>query len=175
MHVTDPFGTGDPESRAQGWWWGATATGFVVALAYAFAGLGGVLIVLVVGAAAVGVAVPLRLPKARRPRHRQRPSVPMADAAFPDYRRIVDALSWASVSPRHYDVATRPLLQRLLAGRLAERHGIDLQTHPERARDMVGADIWPLLDPRRPARDTSAPPGVDMAVVAQIVERLERL
>jgi hypothetical protein len=67
------------------------------------------------------------------------------------------------------------MLQRILAGRLLENHGIDLTHQPELARGLLGEDVWRYLDPARPADRSSQPPGVDTTTLARIAERLERL
>jgi hypothetical protein len=79
------------------------------------------------------------------------------------------------VSPRHYDVVTRPLLQDLMASRLAERHGVDVHRSPDAARALLGADVWEWLDPARPASSISRPPGLDPRVLVTLVDRLEAL
>jgi hypothetical protein len=95
--------------------------------------------------------------------------------AFRTYRRIAGDLGWARVSRRHYDHGIRPLLVRLLASLLAERHGIDLAREPDRARRLVGGDLWPLIDPAQPLSNNDRAPGVDRATLSRIVERLEEL
>ncbi|MFB9831527.1 hypothetical protein [Actinoallomurus acaciae] len=105
---------------------------------------------------------------------RRRPARDLA-RAFPGYRRIHSALGWADVSARHYDLSTRPLLQRLLTARLADRYGLDPARSPERARELLGEELWPLLDPSRPASSDSDAPGVDMVTLARIADRLETL
>ena len=164
-----------PAADAARWWWWSTSAAFALAISYALGGVGGVLLLLVVVGAAGTALLPMRLPRPRRPRRRPPRTTAHSDAPFPDYRKLLEALSWSVVSPRHYDVVTRPVLQRLAAGRLAERHGVDLVLDPERARALLGDDVWPLLDPGRPARDVSAPPGVDLASVQRVVERVENL
>jgi hypothetical protein len=94
---------------------------------------------------------------------------------FRAYQRIESALSWSQTSRRHYDHATRPLLQRLLAAILADRRRIDVSTDTAAARELIGEDLWPLLDPSRPASADSREPGVDIATVARVADRLERL
>ncbi|MFJ2956126.1 hypothetical protein [Streptomyces sp. NPDC087270] len=65
----------------------------------------------------------------------------------------------------------RPHLQRLFAARLAARHGTDLHRAPERARALVGAELWPWIDPAEPPPRPSVPEGVLRA----LLERLEAL
>lgn len=97
------------------------------------------------------------------------------EADFPAYRKITSDLSWADASPRHYDHGLRPRLAGLLDARLAQRHGLNAAAGPERARELVGAELWPLLDMSRPPSNDSRAPGVSMATVDRIVTRLEEL
>jgi hypothetical protein len=97
------------------------------------------------------------------------------EADFPAYRKITSDLSWADGSPRHYDHGLRPRLAGLLDARLAQRYGLDAAAQPERARELVGAELWPLLDMSRPPSNDSRAPGVSMATVDRIVTRLEEL
>ena len=57
---------------------------------------------------------------------------------------------------------------------LAERCGIDMYGDRLAAEAVIGPE-WDLLDPGRPARETSAPPGVPIARLERLVERLEGL
>ncbi|WP_067793544.1 hypothetical protein [Actinomadura formosensis] len=94
---------------------------------------------------------------------------------FSSYWRINRAVSWSQVSARHYDSTARPLLTRLLAVALADGHGIDLSREPERARELLGEELWPLLDPGRPASGDTFVPGPDSATLHAVAIRLEEL
>ncbi len=94
---------------------------------------------------------------------------------FPSYREIESALVWAEASRRHYDHGVRPLLTRLLASALADRHRIDLARQPDTARELLGTDLWPLVDPARPVSFESTEPGPDTRTLAMLVTRLEAL
>ena len=69
----------------------------------------------------------------------------------------------AMTSEGFYDSELRPVLEHLLAARLAERHGVNLYQDPAAARRLLcrnprDADLWPWIDPAtrpadRPARD----------------------
>jgi hypothetical protein len=135
----------------------ALAAGFVVA---GWAGL-------LVSAGAVAVASLFvrraAIPAAPSPPRRSgRRTADDGTWPFASYRRIRAALGWAGVSARHYDRATRPVLIRLAPD-------------PERARLVLGEDLWPLIDPDRPASSDSDAPGVDVATLTRIVDRLEQL
>lgn len=96
-------------------------------------------------------------------------------ADFPAYAKISSDLGWAPVSQWHYDHGIRPLFGRLLESVLAERHRVDLAREPARARELVGDDIWPLVDPSRPPSFDSKVPGTDLRTLTRIVDRLEQL
>jgi hypothetical protein len=143
-------------------------------LAYATAGLGGLLVslsVVAVGTLLVAVAAAPGSPD--RPRRRR--VLPSFDEPYPTFQQVSEQLSWSQVSPRHYDLVTRPLLVRLMSSRLADHHGIDLYRDPDAARQLVGEDVWWWLDPSRPAEGSSQPPGVDVRTLTRLVERLEKL
>jgi hypothetical protein len=107
------------------------------------------------------------------PRHRPPAVVRAAD--FPSYAKISSDLGWAPVSAWHYDHGIRTLFGRLAESVLAERHRVDLTRDPARARDLVGEDIWPLIDPSRPPSFDSKAPGADLRTLTRIVDRLEQL
>lgn len=106
---------------------------------------------------------------------RRRPPAEVRSADFPAYAKISSDLGWAPVSQWHYDHGIRPLFGRLLESVLAERHRVDLARDPVRARDLVGEDIWPLIDPSRPSSFDSKAPGADLRTLTRIVDRLEQL
>ena len=91
----------------------------------------------------------------------------------------------ASESMSFYRAELRPVLEHLLAARLAERHGVNLYAEPEAARRLLcrtarDADLWPWIDPEtaRPAvaqRGASTERGIPRRTLTRLVDRLERL
>jgi hypothetical protein len=71
----------------------------------------------------------------------------------------------------HFGKTLRPELQRLFAARLAEHHGVDLHRAPERARLLVGPELWPWLDPAAPPPD----PVLPASVLSELLDRLDAL
>ncbi|MFJ2780634.1 hypothetical protein [Kitasatospora sp. NPDC087315] len=65
----------------------------------------------------------------------------------------------------------RGRLQRLFAARLSERHGLSLTDDRDRAAALIGAGLWPWIDPSRPAPAEIFPE----PVVRALVDRLESL
>ena len=98
----------------------ALAAVTVLAAGYAAGGQAGLLAVAGVAAVAALLAARLRIPG---PHPRPGPSrqARFLNSAFPRYRHIDSALSEGRASPRHFDLITRPVLQRLLAALLADR------------------------------------------------------
>jgi hypothetical protein len=114
-----------------------------------------------------------RVTGGRFPPGRRRPTVQPSE--FPTFLKISSDLSWAAVSRWHYDHGTRPLLTRVMQAALADRHQLDLAADPQRARQLMGDDLWPFLDPAGPPSQDSRAPGVDLQTLALIVDRLESL
>jgi len=85
-----------------------------------------------------------------------------------------------------YDADLRPVLEHLLAARLAERHGINLYTDPGAARRTFvrtarDEALWPLVDPGQspgagpPGRPARRGPSISGQKLAQLIDRLEHL
>jgi hypothetical protein len=138
--------------------------------------LAGELGLVVVGIGLSGVAliaVRRRLPTDHvTPARRTAP----ADAinAFPAYRAIRFTLGWASAadSTNRHGRAVRPLLARLAAAVLAHRRHVDPHREPERARALLGPDLWRLVDSHGPAHGKES---VADEEVHRLVDRLEEL
>jgi hypothetical protein len=79
------------------------------------------------------------------------------------------------MSRRHYDYVTRPMLARLFAAMLSERHRVDAAAHPAAAARLVGDDVWPLVDPAAPRSEDSNAPGFGYDTLRRITSRLENL
>lgn len=109
------------------------------------------------GAQDAGLRRPMRLLGSRAP-------------ALGRWRRMV-ADTLADEEGEHFRTVMRPQLQRLFAARLAERHGVAMHRDPGRARALVGAELWPWIDPAAPA-PRSALPG---PVLRSLLDRLEAL
>jgi hypothetical protein len=110
----------------------------------------------------------LRSPFEREP---EKPEEPAPIAELDRIDRLV-VLGAASEFDLHYRL--RPLLKQLAADRLHASHAFELDRDPERARLLLGEELWELVSPERKAgRRTAA--GIDPALLAQHVDRLERL
>ena len=80
--------------------------------------------------------------------------------------------SLATAFDLHYRL--RPHLVRIAAHRLAVR-GVTLETQPEQARRLLGADAWEVVRPDRPAPESRNAPGIELRRLRRIVEGLDAL
>jgi hypothetical protein len=89
-----------------------------------------------------------------------------------------------------YQAELRPVLEHLLAARLAERHGVNLYDDREAARRLLcrtsrDADLWEWVDPAwrppdtgrggGPGRGASTERGIPRRTLTRLIDRLERL
>jgi hypothetical protein len=138
-------------------------------------GAGAVILVVAFGWVAAIVRMRLSLRSAPRP---VRPrTTPPDEPQWPSLDRIVAELTWATTSPRHYDLGLRRILQRVSAARLDDRVGVDLWARRDAlvAEEMVGEASWPLIDPSRPASGDSHGRGVRGPEVDVLLDRLDTL
>lgn len=119
-----------------------------------------------------------------------RKSVRLVHQREPSLRGWATAVDSARESITGYERVLRPQLERLYAVRLADRHGVSLYHEPDRAAELVGADLFAWIDPRRPlyssqqpprksldrrAQSADAAPPVPDVVLRALVHRLETL
>ena len=110
-------------------------------------------------------------------------------------QRNLSMLGWTTLvsaarsSSASFEHGVKPELERLYAVRLAEKHGVSLHAEPERAAALIGPELWPWIDPRRPPtqpnpkgprqtldrRSAAQPPPPPDAVLRALVDRLEQL
>jgi hypothetical protein len=88
---------------------------------------------------------------------------------------LTHELDQSIASEFHLHRRLRPLLKEIAASRLQLRHGVDLLANPERARELVGAHAWDLVDERRAPPEDRLAPGPSLAYLRDVIEDLERL
>jgi hypothetical protein len=153
------------------------------AVGYLMAGWAGLSVAVTAGAAAAMVVLryllPAPTPDAGR-KAREKPPARMLTGY--SHRRFV--VHSAIASRGFYHGELRPVLEHLLAARLAERHGVHLYQDPDAARRLLcrrprDADLWPWIDPgTRPetrASKAGTERGIPRRTLARLIDRLERL
>jgi hypothetical protein len=147
------------------------------ALAAVLTGAGGAVRVAQLAAAlAVTVLGALSL---RRPKPARTPAVAeMYEAGRRQWSSLYQLETTVMIgtqSRHHYDLGLRPRLQRTLSAVAAGRCGADLAARPAAGEELLGPQLWPLVDPARPASRDSRPGGVDLAALERLLDRIERL
>jgi hypothetical protein len=187
--MTRPAGSAAAQAGASaGGWQSAlpelTCAGFLVlstSLAvYAYAGLGATVFVVGGWAIAALALLPAVIPAGSLPLIEQAQRQGRQHTSFLGFWRTRRTLQDATASMASYDAELRPLLQQLLAARLAERHGVNLYSDPAAARRLLFPDsragsLWFWLDPARPAETDQGRNGIPPRALAAIIDRLERL
>jgi len=165
------------------------------AAGYLMAGWAGLSVAVTAGAAAAMVVLryllPTPAPDAAR-KAREKPQARLLSRH--SHRRFLVHNSIASRG--FYQVELRPVLEHLLAARLAERHGVHLYQDPDAARRLLcrrprDADLWPWIEPvpkppeipkppdgaqpQTRASKASSEPGIPRRTLARLIDRLERL
>ena len=141
------------------------------------------LAVVAIGAAAVSLVVLRGLLVPGAPDRMGRRLGEQAERSIFGYaqRRFVVASSLSAAGA--YESELRPVLEHLLAARLAENHGINLYTEPAAARGAFcrtrgDEALWRLVDPEqtlsRAERDRQRH-GISRRTLARLVNRLEQL
>jgi hypothetical protein len=75
----------------------------------------------------------------------------------------------------HFHVRLRPVLREIAAHRLRSRYGVELDREPARARELVPARAWAVVDPDRPVPEDRLAPGPTVQELSAVVDELERL
>lgn len=184
--------TGPPERDRSGWsaavpeiCVGCVLVAVAAVTGYALAGLPGTVVAMAGAAVAALVVVRVLAPASALadPEHPYRPqnaddeAIP---ATFTGYWRSRSGLGDGIKSRPAYEAELRPALQRLLAARLAERHGVSLQQDPDAARRLLcprprDQGLWYWVDPARPADPAGRQAGIPPRTLARLINRLEHL
>jgi predicted exporter len=159
----------------------AVAVTVAAVAGYVTAGWAGLAVVAVATAAGVMVVVRGLLPQLTPDPARKAREKPRARTLTGySYRRFV--VDNAMKSRPFYDIELRPVLEHLLAARLAERHGVHLYQDPEAARRLLcrnprDAGLWQWIDPatRPQAREGPERRGIPRHTLARLIDRLEKL
>jgi hypothetical protein len=110
----------------------------------------------------------MRSPFERDP---EKPEEPQPIAELDRIDRLV-VLGGANEFDLHYRL--RPLLRQIATERLHDLYGLDLDREPERARALLGEELWAVVRPDREVGRRSWP-GLPAVELAGHVARLEQL
>jgi hypothetical protein len=88
---------------------------------------------------------------------------------------LVHDVQQSVASTFHLHVRLRPILREIAAHRLWTRFGVDIDREHERARELVGVDVWELVRSERPPPSDRLAPGPPASHLSRVVEELERI
>jgi len=153
------------------------AAAILVVVAPEHAGLVGHLWLVAMLAIALGVAL-VRL-RAALPRRASTFDAAFVAKSLPGARpaslaRIEREVTLAAGTAFDVHYRLRPVLRTVATGLLLRR-GIDLERSPERARAVLGPEVWELVRPDRPPPSNRTAPGMPIADLEGVVAHLERL
>jgi hypothetical protein len=161
----------------------AVAVAVTAVAAYAVAGWAGLTVVAVVTAAVAMVLLRGLLPQLTPDTSKKAKERPQARTLTGySHRRFVVRNAMSSLN--YYNTELRPVLEHLLAARLAERHGIHLYQDPDAARRLLcrnprDAGLWlwidPVTRPESPTRGRQQGRGIPPRTLARLIDRLEKL
>ena len=92
-----------------------------------------------------------------------------------DLVRLEREVSMAGSAAFDLHYRLRPTLVELATSVLSTRRGIDLEQEPERARAVLGDDVWDLVRPDRPPPPERLGVGIDAAHLECVVSALEQV
>jgi hypothetical protein len=75
----------------------------------------------------------------------------------------------------HFHIRLRPVLREIAAHRVRSRYGIELDREPGRARELIPAAAWELVDPHRPPPEDRLALGPTVESLSAVVGDLERI
>jgi hypothetical protein len=97
--------------------------------------------------------------------------VPDRSEYFARLRQLERRLEAASRDGSKYDRNVRPVLARLAADRLRQKYGIDAGRQPDRAREVLGDQLWSLMV-ERPEQASPAPSQAQLSALVDAIEAL---
>jgi hypothetical protein len=84
------------------------------------------------------------------------------------------AVEFSQTTAFDFHYRLRPHLVRVAAHRLSGQ-GVELESQPERARQILGEEAWELVRPDRPPPERRNDRGLELARLRRLVERLDAL
>jgi hypothetical protein len=148
----------------------------------AVAGWPGVVVVATAAAALALLVLRVAIPRSAAQTSRRAKDKQQARAIFGyGQRRFIVATSLTS-RPL-YESDLRPVLEHILAARLADSHGVNLYTEPEAARrtfcrTRADESLWPWIDPGQIANADERSRlrgGISRLTLGRLITRLEQL
>jgi hypothetical protein len=88
---------------------------------------------------------------------------------------LVRELELSKMSAFHLHVRLRPVLREIAGHRVRTRYGVELESEPERARELIGSAAWEIVRPDRPPPRDRLATGPSFAQLREVVDELEKV
>jgi hypothetical protein len=105
------------------------------------------------------------------PPKKERPS----DGRLPELVRIEREVVLATGSGFDRQMRVGPLMRDIARHKLWTRRGVELDEQPERARELLGDEVWGLLRAGRPEPNSRYARGSDVAELRRILEKIDKV
>jgi hypothetical protein len=93
----------------------------------------------------------------------------------PELERTQRLLTIAATTAFDLHFRLRPVLREVAGQRLADRHGLHLDSGNARVEEALGDELWELVRPDREPPEERSAPGLEPAAIRRAIERLEAL
>jgi hypothetical protein len=103
------------------------------------------------------------------------PKKETTDTRLPEVVRIEREVVLATGSGFDRQMRVGPLMRDITRYKLWTRCGVDLEEQPERARELLGDELWGLLRAGRPEPNLRYASGATIAEIRQMLERIEKV
>lgn len=88
---------------------------------------------------------------------------------------LAHEVEFSTYNAFYFHQRLRPLLRDIAAHRLRSRYGVELQTEPGRARELVGREAWDVVRPDRQPPAARMASGPTVAELRVVVDELEAI
>jgi hypothetical protein len=88
---------------------------------------------------------------------------------------LAHEVEFSTYNAFYFHTRLRPLLRDIAAHRLRSRYGVELQTEPGRARELVGSEAWDAVRPDREPPVARMARGPAVAGLRVVVDELEAI
>ena len=88
---------------------------------------------------------------------------------------IEGRVTLSKVSAFDHQIRLRPFFREMVTRRLEANRHIDIEKQADRAKDVLGTELWEEVQPVVPSRDQRDSPGPTTAAIHRLVDKIESI